>query len=69
MHSALLTRVTSFRETTKGSMPEPWQPARVSDNLGHQHLATDSVDPTCFGVNYEAPKIVHGPFSKRATCP
>ena len=61
MHSALLTRATSHGKTTKGSMPEPWQPAHVSDYLGHQHLAIDSVDPTCFGWNYEVPRILDGP--------
>ena len=35
--------------------------------LGHQRHAVDRVDPTCFGLQYEVPRIIHGPFSKRAT--
>ena len=36
--------------------------------LGHQRHAVERVDPTCFGLQYEVPRIIHGPFSKRATC-
>ena len=55
-------------ESTKRSMLEPWPPAHVSDNLGRKHLAIERVDPPWFGLNYEVPRIIHGPRNHGMKC-